>query len=178
MTSDPDATEPVTVTVTLTRAEVVGFNMRFALSRSRLLFYGGIWLAMVLYALYGIPMLAPGRANSDASTFAAVVTTAAMLVCIPLGTYIGARRRWDRAPELREPRQYTFTSGGIQVTGETFAGFVAWSHIVRAGRVAGLFYLGTNQNQFHVIPVSAFGSDEELERFRRLVAEHVKDCRL
>jgi hypothetical protein len=177
MSASANTTEPIRVTVTPTREEFVSFQMRFALSRTGIiLFFGIVWLAAILYALYGVPMLAPGRVNQNASLFAAIFISVAMAVCIPLGTYIGAVRRWNAASEVREQRQYAFTDEGIQVTGETFAGFTTWSNIVRAGRLAGQIYLGTNQNQYHLIPATAFG--EQWERFRTLVVERVRDCRL
>ncbi|QEG30666.1 hypothetical protein GobsT_54720 [Gemmata obscuriglobus] len=99
-----------------------------------------------------------------------------MLVIIAVGTYRAAVRRWNTAVELREQRQYTFTEGEIQATGETCAAFSAWSHVVRVGQLAGQVYLNTNQNQFHLFPVTAFG--DQWEEFRVLVAEKVGTCRL
>jgi hypothetical protein len=178
MPPDTNTHEPIIVTIAPTRSDFVSFHMRFALGRVRaLLFFGVLWLAVILYALYGVPMFAPGcDVNQNALLFSAVFTSVAMVVCMPLGTYIAILRRWNKAPEVREPRQYTFTNEGIQVTGATFAAFTAWSHIVRAGRLAGQVYLGTNQNSFHTIPTATFG--DQWERFRALVAERVTDCRL
>src|SRR4051794_21160532 len=127
MSMDANTTEPIRVTVTPTREEFVRFHMRFALGRTgTLLFFGLLWVAVILYALYGAPMLAQGRAGNqavsrNASLFAAIFTSVVLVVSIPLGTYIAAVRRWSAAAEVREQRQYTFTDEGIQVTGETFA---------------------------------------------------------
>ncbi|MDY3562956.1 YcxB family protein [Gemmata sp. JC673] len=176
MPSETEPHAPIVVTFTPTRGEFVRFNMRFSLNRMVLLICGS-WLAVILYAVYcSSQFTRDAGANHYAFVFSAASTVAVILVIIPLGAYRAAVRRWNTASELREQRRYTFTDGGIQVTGETYAAFSAWSHIVRVGRLAGQVYLGTNQNQFHLIPVTAFG--DQWEEFRTLVAEKVETCRL
>jgi hypothetical protein len=178
--NDTNAPEPITVTVTPTRSDFVNFNLRYGLRRARaLMFIGGFWLlaaTCVAFAVVTGPFLQPG-AGGYAALVPMLAMPIAVFVLLPVSTCLAARRRWHGAAELREPRRYTFTGEGIQVTGETFAAFVAWSHITTAGLSAEQVFLGTQQNLFYLIPLRAF-SDGQLESFRTLVAERVEDCRL
>jgi hypothetical protein len=99
-------------------------------------------------------------------------------VLLLAGIYWAARQRWWAAPELREQREYTFAGDGIRVIGESFTAFVTWSNIASAERAGRQVLLGTHQDQFYLIPLAAFGTDEELSRFCKLVATKVEGCRL
>lgn len=181
MTPEAGADSPITITVTPTCGDFVNFNLRYALNRARLLILlAGFWLLVAgcgAFALLSVPPAQPG-AGKYAFLVPTLLLPAVVFVWLPLATYLGARRRWHSAAELREPRQYTFTCEGIQVTAETFAAFITWSHIASAERASGQILLGTQQGQFHLIPLSAFRDEEEFARFRKLVADRVENCRL
>src|SRR5262249_58755221 len=113
--------------------------------------------------LYGPPML---------------TLPALAFVLVPALAWGAARKRWNAAAEIREPRTYTFSEDGVRVAAQTFESFTAWSSIAGAARVGEQVVLATPQQQFYLVPVRAFGDGEALGRFRRLIAAKVPGCRL
>lgn len=77
-------------------------------------------------------------------------------------TYIGVRKRWKAAEELREAREYEIDQSGVRVTGASLSGCLEWRYFTRAERKDGYFLLKTGQNQFHYFPESAVSDKEAL----------------
>ena len=138
--------------------------------------------AVFAVIMYLVGPLLPQESDSGATMYLyglpVLILPAIVFVLMPVNVYYAARQRWQAAGALSEPRSYTFSDAGVQVAAETFEGFVAWSHIIAAERVGGLILLSTAQQQFYLIPVRSFDSDEAVVRFSRLVAAKVRKCRL
>src|SRR5512146_2143297 len=92
-------------------------------------------LAIVAIALFlaSTPLFhdveAEGILAPYAQSLAVLVLPAAFLVGLPVALYFAARKRWSAAPEIREPRRFTFSEDGIAVEGRTFSGRIAWAHV-------------------------------------------------
>ena len=71
-----------------------------------------------------------------------------------LATYIGVRKRWKTAEEIREEREYVIDEDGVRVIGTSLSGFLEWRHFTHAELKGGLFMLKTAQNQFHYFPAA------------------------
>jgi hypothetical protein len=171
-----DAHEPISVTVTPAFADYLRLNLRFVFRSPLILIAGLLPLFAVLFQLL-MPGIQLGL-NDVVRLLPVLIFPTLFFVVIPLSIYRAAKRRWRDSSELREERTYTFTEAGIQVTGATFAAFVAWSHIVAARRTGDLVTLRTGQQLFYLIPVWAFESDAIWERFCQLVEAKVNDTRL
>ena len=104
-----------------------------------------------------------------AQSLAILFLPAAVLALLPVNLYIAAKKRWNAAPEIREPRRYAFSEEGIAIKAETFSGRVAWSHITGAGSLRGLYLLKTNQNQFYLLSERGFPCESDREAFLALV---------
>jgi hypothetical protein len=77
-----------------------------------------------------------------------------LVTLILIGTYVGVRKRWRAAEELREVRDYEIDESGVRVTGSSLSGFLDWRHFTHAELKRGYFMLRTAQNQFHYFPAS------------------------
>ncbi len=110
---------------------------------------------------------------SYARSLVVLLLPAVAFVVVPLNLYFAAKKRWNAAPEIREPRRFTFSDDGIVVEGRTFSGRVAWSHITGAGSHRGLVILKTNQGLFYLLSERAFPNEDELESFLSLVRKKV-----
>jgi hypothetical protein len=174
MTSDVH--EPISVTVAPAFADYLRFNLRFIFRSPVILFFG--LFPLVLGLCYPLMPGIQVRLDNVAYLLPMLITPTLFFVIIPLSVYRAAKRRWRDSLELREDRTYSFTEAGIQVTGTTFAAFVAWSHIVAARRSTDQVVLSTGQQLFYLIPVRAFESDEMWDRFCRLVESKVSGTRL
>jgi hypothetical protein len=97
---------------------------------------------------------------------------------IPTIIYFDARRQWRATPELREPRTYTFGEAGVQVDAASFQQIALWSEIAAVERVADQFVLSVGNHRFYIIPVRAFGTDEESASFCRFIESKVSGRRL
>ncbi len=169
---------PVSVSVLPTFTEYLSFNFRVVLRRMRLV----VAFAVVLLAAFLCAPLLPLTGETVARKYVQLLPTlilpALMFVAFPITIYSSVRRQWRAVASLREARTYTFTDAGVRVVGDTFEGFVDWSHIAQADRLGGQVLLATGQRQFYLVPFRSFGSDEAWGEFRRLVASKVRDCRL
>ena len=96
------------------------------------------YLSAVMLALYlTSPFLfhdiaAEGVLLPYAQSLAVLVLPAVVLVVLPANLYLAAKKRWNAAPEIREPRRFAFSEDGIAVEGSTFSGRIAWSHVTGA----------------------------------------------
>ncbi len=136
-------------------------------------------LSLVLVALYfASPWLfhdteAEGILRPYAQSLAVLAVPAFFLAGLPLILYTSARKRWNAAPDIREPRRFTFSEDGIVVEGTTFSGRVAWSHIRGAESHRGLIILKTHQNLYYLFTERAFPDEDRLEEFASLVRKKV-----
>ncbi len=136
-------------------------------------------LAIVAIALFlaSTPLFhdieAEGILAPYAQSLAVLVLPAAFLVGLPVALYFAARKRWSAAPEIREPRRFTFSEDGIAVEGRTFSGRVAWAHITGAEAHRGLVILKTNQNMYYLFSESGFPDEADREAFASLVRKKV-----
>lgn len=137
------------------------------------------YLSAVAIALFLVsPLLfrdvaSEGFLLPDARSLAILVLPAAFLVVLPVNLYLAARKRWKTAPEIREPRRFVFSEDGVAVTGRTFSGRVAWSHITGAESHCGLFILKTNQNLYYLLSERGFPDDADRKAFLSLVRRKV-----
>ncbi len=116
---------------------------------------------------------AEGVLPSYARSLLVLMLPAVAFVVVPMNLYFAAKKRWNAAPEIREPRRFTFSEDGIAVDGRSFSGRVAWSHIVGAGSYRGLVILKTNQGLYYLFPERAFPNDDERGAFLSLVRKKV-----
>jgi hypothetical protein len=176
---DTDANAPISVSVLPTFPDSLRFAYRALFWRMRFVV---VFAVLLLSAFLSAPLLPFSGETTVAARYMqllpALILPVLVFVFIPVTSYLAARKQWRTVAALREPRTYTFTNAGIQVAGETFDGFIAWSNIFSAKRVGEHVLLATGQQQFYLIPVRAFGPEENWTQFCRLVATKVSDCRL
>ncbi len=108
-----------------------------------------------------------------AQSLAVLALPALFLAGLPLILYVAVRNRWNTAPEIREPRRFTFSEDGIVVEGSTFSGRVAWSHITGAESHGGLVILKTRQNMYYLFSEGAFPDEGQRDGFASLVRKKV-----
>lgn len=136
-------------------------------------------LSAVMIALFLVsPLLfrdpaAEGFLSPYARTLAILLLPAAFLAVLPANLFLAARKRWSAAPEIREPRRFVFSEDGLAVTGRTFSGRIAWSHITGAESHRGLFILKTNQNLYYLLSEKGFPDDADRKAFLSLVRRKV-----
>ncbi|MGE5189621.1 MAG: YcxB family protein [Gemmatimonadota bacterium] len=137
------------------------------------------WLsAFLLTAFLVSPLLfrdlaAQGFFLPYARSLAILAVPAAFLGLLPAALFLAARNRWNAAPEIREPRRFVFSEEGVAVTGRTFSGQVAWSHVTGAESHRGLFILKTNQNLYYLLSEKGFGDEADRKAFTSLVRRKV-----
>jgi len=137
------------------------------------------YLSAVTLALYlSSPFLfhdiaAEGVLLSYAQSLAVLVLPAAVLIILPVSLYLAAKKRWNAAPEIREPRRFTFSEDGVAVEGSTFSGRVAWSHVTGAESHCGLVILKTNRNMYYLLSEKGFPDETRREAFLFLVRKKV-----
>ena len=108
-----------------------------------------------------------------AQSLAVLALPACFLVALPLVLHAAVRKRWNAAPEIREPRRFTFSDDGIVVEGSTFSGRIGWSHIVGAESHRGLVMLKTRQNMYYLFSERAFPDEDQRDAFASLVRKKV-----
>jgi hypothetical protein len=139
------------------------FEDWFALNRivgfRQFWFLIGLSLLMIaLFILYPFALMAAGHHEVgvlEAYGQSVGLLLVPMVLCfLSIPTYLGIRKRWRNAGELREAREYEIDDNGVRVTGETLSGFLEWRHFTRASLTNGYFVLGTAQKQFHYFPAT------------------------
>jgi hypothetical protein len=98
-----------------------------------------------------------------------------VFVLLPLSTYFSAKKRWQTAAELREPRTFEFTDRGVSTKGLTFSGEIAWASIGRAETAGTLILLYTHQQTGFLIPRDAITPEQEAS-LRMLLRNKVANC--
>ncbi len=136
-------------------------------------------LSVLLIALYAAsPALfhdlgAEGILLPYLQTLVVFAVPAAFLAGLPLALYLAAKKRWNTAPEIREPRRFTFSEDGIVVEGRTFSGRVGWPHIAGAESHRGLVILKTRQGIYFILRERCFTDEDQREAFASLVRKKV-----
>ncbi len=136
-------------------------------------------LAIVMFALFlaSTPLFhdldAEGLLVPYGQSLGVLVLPAILLVGVPAILYVAVRNRWNAAPEIREPRRFTFSEDGIDVAGVTFSGRAAWSHVTAAGTHRGLVFLKTNQNAYYLFSEKSFPDEAARDTFVSLVRKKV-----
>lgn len=116
---------------------------------------------------------AEGLLRPYVQSLALLILPAVILVVLPAKLHLEAKRQWNAAPEIREPRRFVFSEDGILVEGASFSGRVAWSHITAAATHRGLVLLKTNQNLYYLLSESGFTDDDRRQAFASLVRKKV-----
>ena len=132
------------------------------------------FLIVIAGCLLGIYLVYPFTLNAlghDEGTVFEVYTKNAGVLIMPgivcfllVAIYLGVRKRWRSAAELREVREYQIDEEGVRVTATSLAGFLAWRHITKVERRKGFFLLKTAQNQYYYFPESVVPDPEALHR--------------
>lgn len=127
-------------------------------------------LAILNLVAFLIYPFASGAGREDRETVLATYRNSARMLFIPgvavfvlVATYVGVRRRWNAAAELREAREYEFDEGGVRVRTASFSSYLEWCLFKRAERRKGYFLLNTAQNQFHYFPESVVPDKDALD---------------
>jgi len=137
------------------------------------------YLSAVMLSLYlTSPFLfhdlaAEGVLLPYAQSLAVLALPAVVLVVLPANLYLAAKKRWNAAPEIREPRRFAFSEDGIAVEGSTFSGRIAWSHVTGAEFHRGLVILKTNRNMYYLFSEKGFPDETRKEAFLFLVRKKV-----
>jgi hypothetical protein len=105
-----------------------------------------------------------------------VFLPAMAFVVFPILARLAARKRWESAPEVSEPREYRFWDWGFDVEGETSSGSISWRLIVRAETTGSLILLVTAQNVFYILPLKDFSGTGEVNKLLELLEAKVPDC--
>ncbi|HZK82556.1 MAG TPA: hypothetical protein VFC46_15845 [Humisphaera sp.] len=100
-----------------------------------------------------------------------------IFMVVPLIIRFSAKKRWNAAPNLQEPRVYEFSDAGISVTGRSFAGSTLWNLIPRAEMAGPMILLIGTQREAHIVPLDAVGDSEKVESFKSLIRRKVPDCK-
>jgi len=136
-------------------------------------------LALVCFLLAPvIPFERQGPLARYRASLAVLILPGIVFALLPLSSYLGARKRWRAAVELRAPRTYVFNDSGVDIAAGSFNSEVAWNHVVTADRHRDQILLGTAQKQYYLVPVHDFESREQFGRFLELVRCKVPNCRL
>jgi hypothetical protein len=146
---------------------------RFALKRQ---FRWFIYLPVVLLALYLVQPLLPLHRDQNPSALDVYRQNARSLIwpgvfgLVFVMAYVGARNRWSKVKELREPKVYELDEAGLKASGESFTGSADWSLVKEAHFTRKFVYLMTGQNQYYFFPVTAV---PDIDQLRALVAAKV-----
>lgn len=167
---------PIIIDAQPTLREFLRLNFHVALPR-RVRWIFGLVLGLIavhpLCALYlNWPMDNYLRAHSGLLLLPGCLAGYVFLI------YVAARRRWNSASEVREPKRYEFSDFGIRIQGESSNGSMAWRNIKTAETCSDLIVLRTFQRAFLWIPAPAFKDQKALAAFKELVRNNVVDCKL
>jgi len=77
-------------------------------------------------------------------------------------TYIGAKKRWKSAAELRCEKTYDITDSEIHVTATGIDSHLGLQYIAEAELWRGWIFLMTNQRTYHFFPLSAVPEPDKL----------------
>ncbi|MGH7536466.1 MAG: YcxB family protein, partial [Gemmatimonadales bacterium] len=88
--------------------------------------------------------------------------------------YIAPGMRFKQTPRMHVDQVHTFSGTGISVLAGEERGNLPWGFYIRATETKNLYVLLRNAKQGNFVPKSAFPSDEDEDRFRDLVADHIR----
>jgi hypothetical protein len=95
------------------------------------------------------------------------------LLGMPLQQRWSAAKAYRTTPAARGDRTFKFDDDGITIDGGLSSGRLEWPAIVRVVETRDLLLLVLGSQVAHFIPKVAFGSTDEIEHFRQLVARKV-----
>lgn len=82
-------------------------------------------------------------------------------------------RAWVKEPNVGGPCELTVDGDSIKATSNQMKSVYEWSIVTRSAESAGLFVLRIGKKQMMVIPKSSFESEDDLARFRRILASKI-----
>jgi hypothetical protein len=96
-----------------------------------------------------------------------------MLIFMPYSMIVLPRTAFKKQPTLSAPQTFAVGPEGITVDSPLFRGSDAWAMYANFSESKHLFMLYLSTRMFRVIPKRAFTSTEQMEEFRRLIAQHI-----
>jgi hypothetical protein len=178
MTPEVTGGSTISVSVTPTFGDYLRFNWWAIFRRIWFLIPFAVLSLVVFLASPLLPLPGETALAKYQGAIMGLFLPVMVFLFLPATIYLGARQRWQQAPDLRESRTYSFSDSGIQVKSGGGEGFTTWQYITSADRVGGQFILGSTQPIFYLIPLRAFAAAEEVERFTRLLRAKISGCRL
>jgi hypothetical protein len=88
--------------------------------------------------------------------------------------YWASRRAWNRADEVRSPRDYEFDENGMKSSTRLSSGSLDWRIIKKAFFHKGIYYLKTGQRTYFYFPCSAVSDQKAFVELLRREVETVK----
>jgi len=154
--------EPIRFTVTPQLRDFVRFQAYHSIRQVKLLFIIAVFLLVVFACAPFMPYQKSTTAlEAYRSSVGVLILPAIVFLLLPATIWFSSYRRWQSAPEVREPRQYTFSDRGIEVKAATFSSKFDWTNIREAPVVKGLLLLITAQRAAYIIPLGDAGRDAD-----------------
>lgn len=148
------------------------FN-RYAIKRQFSLL---VYLPILLLVLYLVQPLLSHRLGQNLSALEVYRQNLKSLIwpgifgLVFIMSYVGARQRWSKLKELRDPKVYEIDNEGLKVSSESFTASAEWSLINEAHFTPKFVFLMSGQNQYYFFPVSTV---PDMEQLRSLVSGKV-----
>lgn len=95
-----------------------------------------------------------------------------------ISPYFAARKYLRKNPSVAGPFMYTFSEGGIDVSGPNSQGHLNWQGIMEVRETSALFLLYPQTILAHVIPKRLLPSPDQQASMRELIRTHVKKAKL
>ena len=117
----------------------------------------------------------------------AVILVAGLVIAAPVAIFAGLtllsfglwsfsmapQARWRQRSRLHNDQVHTFSGTGITVQAGTERGQLPWGFYRQAVETKNLYVLLRSSKEGNFIPKRAFASEQEEERFRTLVSDHL-----
>ena len=87
--------------------------------------------------------------------------------------YMAPKARWRQNSRLHHDQVHTFSGTGITVQAGKERGQLPWGFYRQAVETRNVYVLLRSSKEGNFIPKRAFASEQEQERFRTLVADHL-----
>jgi hypothetical protein len=137
----------------------------------------GFWvLGLILVAPFVVFIAIGHREGSDAVLqnaipFALLVSLWVFLVSVL--PYRSARRDFAARRHFRDEVSFVFTTEAVSTTGTGLSSSVSWSNVTRFRETNSIFLLYFGPNSASIIPKRFFRSQDEIEKWRELLASSV-----
>jgi hypothetical protein len=92
--------------------------------------------------------------------------------------YFSSRKYLRKNPNLSGPFTYTFSEGGIDVSGPNSQGHLNWQGVMEVRETSAQFLLYPQTAMAHVIPKRFLAAPDQQSALRALVRSHVRKCKL